>query len=242
MGIRDSPLRFFVGGVPPRSVYVNHVVGLLEITNRVPDDRREQSQEWEICFIALIAYFEAFCKDLFACAVNIRPELLRVFRAAGRGTLVDAVDIVEQGDLSSVRIGSLLAERTELGTAKSINGAYKDLLKCTPFGKKETAKFERFLGVRNQLVHHGGIITSKFAGQHQQAIPAENMYFYSLVLNAGYFTDAYNLLMGVSGNMVRIARQRIEEFTLEMNLSLEPDQQKALEWLTEWEPPESAGA
>ena len=120
MGIRDSPLRFFIGGVPPRSVYVNHVVGLLEITNRIPEDRRERSQEWEICFIALVAYFEAFCKDLFACAVNIRPELLKAFRAAGRETMVDAVELVTQGDLASVRFGSLLAERIDFGTAKAI--------------------------------------------------------------------------------------------------------------------------
>lgn len=237
MSIPDSPLRFFIGGVPPRSVYVNHVVGLLDITNRVPDDRREQSQEWEICFIALIAYFEAFCKDLFACAVNIRPELLRAFRAAGRETLVDAVDIVAQGDLSPVRLGSLLVERIDLGTAKTINGAYMALLKCTPFGKTDAAAFDRLLAVRNQLVHHGGIITSRFAGQHRQTIDPENVYFYSIVLNAGYFSEAYNLLMGVSGNMVRIARQRIEKLIRETSLLSTPDQQQALEWLTEWEPP-----
>lgn len=237
MGIRDSPLRFFVGAVPPRSVYTNHAVGLLEITNRIPEDRRERSQEWEVCFIALIAYFEAFCKDLFACAVNIRPELLKAFRAAGNVTLVDAVDIVTHGDLSPVRLGSLLAERIDLGTARTINGAYVALLKCTPFGRRDAAAFDQLLGVRNQLVHHGGIVTNRFAGQHGQTIDPKNVYFYSIVLNAAYFSEAYNLLMGVSANMVRIARQRIEELTRDMNLATTPDQQQALEWLTQWEPP-----
>ena len=30
----------------------------------------------ELCLIGLAAYFEAFCKDLFAALVNIYPELL----------------------------------------------------------------------------------------------------------------------------------------------------------------------
>jgi hypothetical protein len=237
MTLRESPLRYFVGGVPPRTVYANHVVRLLEISNRIPPEARDRSQEWEVCFIALIAYFEAFCKDLFACVVNIRPELLNRLREAGRDTAIDAADLVAQGEFSSFRVGSLLAERIDLGTAKKVNATYSALLNFAPFGKKDSADFDRFLSVRNQLVHHGGIVTSRFARQSERQVAAENVYMHSLVLTARFFGDAYNLFMKVSGQMVQLAKRRIEEFAAEQHLSVSPDQQQAVEWLINWELP-----
>ncbi len=223
-----------MGGVPPRTIYVNNVVGLLEISNRIPSDARRPSQEWGICFIALIAYFEAFCKDLFAAAVNIRPELLRSFREAGQNTVVDAVDLTDQGALASLRLGSLLAERIDLGSPAKINSVYQALVRCTPFGKKEAAQFAQFLALRNQLVHHGGIVTSKFARQAKRLVNPENIYFHSIVMDARVFSDAYNLFMIVSGTMVSRARKRIEEMTSELSLSVDSDRQKPTsQWHTD---------
>ena len=233
MPLADSPLRFFVGAVAPGQVYINHVIGLLEITNHLPAGRQARSQEWEITFIALVAYFEAFCKDQFAALVNIRPELLRNFRADGRDTMVDAADLIEQGALASCRVGSLLAERLPMGTAHEINGAYSALLNLAPFSKKQAKEFDRLLRVRNQLVHHGGVITSKFARQHDEAVPPENRYFYSLVLSAAFFGEAYNFFMEVAGTIVRQSGAKLRKFIEENNLECSPDQLSAIEYLIE---------
>jgi len=66
---------------------------------------------------------------------------------------------------SKHRIGSILSEHYDWGSAHSVNSLFCDLLKVSPFSKDEAKKYGEFLSDRNLLVHHGGVYTFKYAGQ-----------------------------------------------------------------------------
>ena len=137
----------------------------------------------ELCVIGLAAYFEAFCKNEFAAVINICPGILSAFTAkrecnvSGRGLLYIL-------SAPRCRLGSLVAEQYDFGSAKSINGLFRDMLNIAPFSKREAKKYAEFLSDRNLLVHHGGVYPLKYA---EQKLASKKMgrlvHFESLVVN-----------------------------------------------------------
>jgi len=156
-------LEYFVAGVPPFQLFKLYVEDLEKLlkksTGEPPLDHLA-----EICLIGLAAYCEAFFKDLFAAMINICPQLLEgfVLRRDCTFTLAEVLHLVEG---SKHRIGSVLSEHYDWGSAQSVNGLFFDLLKVSPFSKDEAKKYAEFLRDRNLLVHHGGVYTFKYAGQ-----------------------------------------------------------------------------
>jgi hypothetical protein len=116
----------------------------------------------ELCVIGLSAYFEAFCKDQFSAIVNITPQTLSAFSDA-RECRIPVKHLVHALPDISNRLGFVVAEEYDFGSAKLINGLFYDLLKITPFSKVEMASYSEFLNDRNLLVHHGGVYTLKYA-------------------------------------------------------------------------------
>jgi hypothetical protein len=86
--------------------------------------------------------------------MNTRPEL-----AIGLKDL-----FLLDFDISG-KIGFLIAEQFDFGTAKIINNLFRDLLLITPFSKEDIEQYNELLSQRNLLVHHGGVFTMKYTKQ-----------------------------------------------------------------------------
>src|SRR5437870_3999187 len=66
-------LEYFSGGVPSGEYFRLTLEDLKSISDSDDNDQRGVNRLQELCFIGLISYFEAFCKDHFAALVNIEP-------------------------------------------------------------------------------------------------------------------------------------------------------------------------
>jgi hypothetical protein len=162
----------FLAGVPARALFGFQVSSLRNLASRpYKKDLLTNSQIPELCFIALLAYFEAFCKGQFAAAINICPEILQRFikRRNGVSLALESVLAVMNGVGAQSKLGYLLAEHYDFGSAKAINALYRDLLEVTPFSAKEARKYEEFLRDRNLLVHHNAIYTVQYVAQQVRA-------------------------------------------------------------------------
>lgn len=113
----------------------------------------------QVASIGLLAYFEAFCKHQFAAIVNLFPSLIPSFATKRGEPKVDFSTIVSFNGEFEKNIGFALAEQYDFGTAKSINGLFRDLLLVTPFDRDEETKFNDVVYKRNLLVHHAGYYT-----------------------------------------------------------------------------------
>jgi hypothetical protein len=148
-----NSLDFFHGGVPPYKVFR---LSYDELSRLMASSRVDEGMNTaaEVCLIGLAAYFEAFCRDQFAAIMNICPETLAHFAekrpdaSLSLGLLASFMKNVD------FRIGSLISEQYDFGSAKTINGLFQDLLNVTPFSKDEMAEYNNFLNDRNLLVHH----------------------------------------------------------------------------------------
>lgn len=161
---RVLALEYFVAGLPPLLFFEHNLDELDGILGKQHLGHAPLDALSALGLIGLAAYFEAFCKDLFAALVNICPELLEQsarFRDCAF-TLAEVLHLIEG---SQHRIGSILSEHYDWGSAHSVNGLFCDLLKVSPFSKDEAKKYGEFLSDRNLLVHHGGVYTFKYAGQ-----------------------------------------------------------------------------
>jgi hypothetical protein len=94
-------LDVFVTGVPAGATFNDNTDALLHIV-------RQLDLATHVCYIGLIAYFEAFCKDHFASLVNICPELLVQFKQKGHDVGIDATDLLSLASLSQHQIGFLI--------------------------------------------------------------------------------------------------------------------------------------
>jgi hypothetical protein len=161
---RVLALEYFVAGLPPLLFFEHNLDELDGILGKHHLGDAPLDALSALGLIGLAAYFEAFCKDLFAALVNICPELLDQsarFRDCAF-TLAEVRHLIEG---SQHRTGSILSEHYDWGSAHSVNGLFCDLLRVSPFSKDEAKRYGEFLGDRNLLVHHGGVYTFKYAGQ-----------------------------------------------------------------------------
>ena len=69
-------LDYFSGGVPAGVIFMLDIEKLRNIADTLEEKEGHLSTITEVCFIGLVAYFEAFCKNHFASLLNICPELI----------------------------------------------------------------------------------------------------------------------------------------------------------------------
>jgi len=62
-------------------------------------------------------------------------------------------------------VGFLLVENCDFGSAKEVNGLYRDLLGVTLFSRREMKIFAEFVSDWNLLVHYGGSYIFKRVGR-----------------------------------------------------------------------------
>lgn len=223
-----NALDFFVGGVPPYGYFELQVAGLKRLAKR---SRFSQglNQTAEVCVIALSAYFEAFCKAQFAAAINICPAVLRNFVEKRRDTTLDLRNVLDVLNEVENKLGNLLSEDYDFGSAKAINGLYCDLLGISPFSKDEMETYGQFLADRNLLVHHGGVYTFGYAAQRfTRRTAAELPHWDSLVVGARDHEQWANFLLKMGDKIAETSKKALEAYASLNRIALSVPQKRAI--------------
>lgn len=126
---------FFIGAVPPYALFRLWFDDLRILVSSSSEHHDLSNTTAEVCVIGLAAHFEAFCKNQFAGIINIWPYTLQRFCNARGNVSVEVRDILTIIEDVDYKLGSLLAERYDFGSAKLINGMFTDLLNVTPFSR-----------------------------------------------------------------------------------------------------------
>lgn len=224
-------LDYFAGGVPAGTIFFSQVQSLREAVRAQGEPAEISETVVEVCLIGLVGYFEAFVKDHFASLINICPSLLQNLKAKNRPLDVDALEIALD-PLSSSRLGFLVAERYDFGSARAINSLYGDLVARSLFSADEANRFARLLDDRNLLVHHGGIFTSRYAGQRFAQRDLGGRVFYdSLVVDSATFCDAADFLESIAEKATTSTRTALASFMTQRGIEPSSELQKAIDGL-----------
>ncbi len=163
----ELPARsYFHRGIPPWSLFMQSLTDLAMLIRSPLEPEDGPSTLRKLCLVGLVAYVEAFFKNEFAALINLYPDLLMAFSEKRGEVTLNVLDLINPHEDIQNKIGFLVSEKYDFGTARSINGLYKDLIGITPFSESEMKKYDRLLNDRNLLVHHGGIFTPKYRGRH----------------------------------------------------------------------------
>ena len=118
----DWELHYFAGGVPAATMFNIDLLSLQESMRQYEDGHPPPSplaRTPEICCIALTGFFEAFCKNNFASILNICPNLVKRL-VEQHQTIIDAKDLLQFGAYEPYKLGFLLAEHNDFGSARKI--------------------------------------------------------------------------------------------------------------------------
>lgn len=225
---------YFSGFVPPGPVFQIHLNDLRKIANTPSRRLSGANRAQELCFIGLVSYFEAFCKDHFACLINIEPSLLANLRHAGQDVSVDANRVLLFGAEVTKKMGFIVAEKYDFGTAQKINALYTALLKLAPFSKDEARRYAEVLNERNLLVHHGGTYTLTFleqAGVSQKEIK-KNAFVYSKTPNKKDTLAAIDFIDEIAQKMVKSSHEAISKYVQDNDIAYNDERKKALDYLS----------
>src|SRR5579864_5325591 len=226
-GVQDA-LNFFVGGVPPFGYLEIQIQGLSRLAGRSRSSYG-LNQTAEVCVIALSAYFEAFCKAQFAAVINICPAVLRNFVGRRKDTTLDLHNVLEVLNELENKLGNLLSEDYDFGSAKAINGLYCDLLGISPFSKDEMKTYSQFLADRNLLVHHGGIYTFGYAAQRFARRTAPGLpHWDSLVVGARDHEKWASFLLKMGNKIAESCKKALEAYASLNRIALSVPQKRAI--------------
>jgi hypothetical protein len=230
--VKMTNLDHFSGGVPAKVIFEMNVQELSKIIELCSTNESTKEKALEVCFIGLISYFEAFMKDHFASIINICPELLNDLKKNGQDTTINSADllILEHNHIN--KVGFLVAEKYDLGTANKINSVYMALLKVSPFSKSEKQKFDNLLNDRNLIVHHGGIYSLSYSQQnHHQEDVTNNAFMHSLVIDNNYFDEALKSINKLVVKTVLATHKKLSEYINENKINLTDEKQNAFDAL-----------
>jgi hypothetical protein len=183
-----------------------------------------------------VSYFEAFCKDHFASILNIEPRLLENLKRQGQDITIDSAQLLLFDQEWSCKLGFLIAEKYDFGTAQKINALYCGLLKISPFSKDEANFYEQFLRDRNLLVHHGGIYTSSYL-QQQKTTDSEvrnRAFSHSLVVTKDYFMDRLSFIGQISRKLLKASHSSLTNYLRENSIECTVERRKAIDSFLWW--------
>ena len=215
MGQPDGVLDYFTGGAPASTVFSFDLFALQEIMRQYEEEPTNypfvRERITELAFMGLTGYFEAFCKNHFASILNICPNLVE--RLMGRHqTSIDATVLLQFDAYEPYKLGFLLAEHYDFGSAHKINVLYRDLLQLTPFSQANKKQYDSILRDRNLLVHHGGIYTPKYLRQTSVKMPADRAVFlHSLRISVNAFTEIAGFLETITLAMTERTQKGLRE-------------------------------
>jgi len=230
-----NSLEYFSGGVPTGEFFR---ITLDDISNAIDRTSDGISRINEICFVGLIAYFEAFCKDHFASILNIEPTLLEILRQKGQDTRIDPARLLVLRDKWNFNLGFIVVENYDFGTAQKINALYTALLKITPFSKKEANFYDNILSDRNLLVHHGGTFTLSYIEQYNTSSDVikhlTRPFLDSIVINTEYFDKRLNFIKAVTKKILKSTHMALESYIADRRIYCSPERKKAIHMLLWW--------
>lgn len=231
----SGSLDYFVGGVPAGAIFQLNINSLSELMKQTNDSRIDR-WAFEIYFIALISYFEAFCKDHFASLLNICPTLVDNLKQNGQNVTIGADDIVIHGSEIVRKLGFILVEKYDFGDARKINSLYIALLSITPFSKEEKKKYDNILADRNLIVHHGGAYTRKYVEQRfNKGLIDKRIYMDSLVISETKFEKALSTLKNISVKLINSSKKALEEHLKSLGISHDDKLKEAVNFLNWWD-------
>jgi hypothetical protein len=224
------------GGVPISIGLKGSLDDLRTIAANAPTEKGINRQ-LELCLVGLVSYFEAFCKDLFAFAINRFPCLLHRLDGAKLDLSIDASLALELGDQIRDKVGFIIAERIDFGTPSSINHHYHSLLKISPFSKDEMRTYADILRDRHVLVHHGGACTfwyvRQFVGEGRRDL--SDAHWHSVVVDLSGYREKHAFVEGIARKMLIAAHRSLSDYA-EREYKIQAD--GAIESLLWWEPEE----
>jgi hypothetical protein len=202
---------------------------------RIAPKKKGIDRASEILFVGLISYFEGFLKEVFASAINIDNTLLNNLGENGQDVSIDSRRLMVYGENVYKKLGFVVSEKFDFGTAKKINSLYLALLKVSPFSKDAVKLFDKLLTDRNLVVHHGSNYTLSYLEQ-TKAASIENAYWNCLIVDQAYFCNAFKFIEETSNNLVNSVSTALHSrFTVE-DLHPTPVQIEATDALAEWGP------
>lgn len=228
-------LDFFNGGVPAGTIFEGVLDDLRKLNPPNPSEGGIDRLA-EISFVGAVSYFEAFCKDHFASAINIYPGLLFHLARAKVDLSIDALKMIEFAGPASQQIGFLVAEKFDFGTASKINQLYFSLFGITPLSKEEMIRFSDYLRDRNLLVHHGGVYTSDYIRQSLGKISGERStaFMYSKVIRKKELFELFDFLQLIAAKIIAASHAALKTITAKEKVKLRGERKKALEYFSWW--------
>jgi len=228
-------LDYFVGGVPASAIFKMSFDDLKLLADSADNIEYITDTVYEVCLIGLVSYTEAFFKNHFASLINIHNPLIIDFSKKHGDVIISALDIINLKGEMSVNYGCLISEQYDFGPAKTINGLFMDLIGITPFSKDEQIRYSRLLDDRNLLVHHGGIVTTKYSRQRmkRQSV-AGRVFLDSLVIKKNDFLEWYDFVYSIVRKTAKESKKSLISILENSSFAVSDEQRKALDAL-DWE-------
>jgi hypothetical protein len=223
---------YFTGKISPFLLFEMEFHSLFYVVENHKNDRfyPELNPASQVATIGLLAYFEAFCKHQFAAIVNLFPNLISQFAAKRGEPKIEFSSVVTFKSEIEKNIGFILAEQYDFGTAKSINGLFRDLLSITPFSKKESETFSEILFKRNLLVHHAGYYTLQYLKDKTITEEAKVKVFKEAVkITTEDYGEVSDFLFEMAMKITRETVKALKSNPEFQSLSLENERAKAIE-------------
>lgn len=197
------PLEYMEGGVPPLDIFTLDCEALLKAQEDCvlgeEDGEIYTDARPSISLIALQAFTEGFFKSTFAAIGNMCPTALENFASKRPENIIPLGDLLLVKEKVSTRLGSLVAEGLDFGAPKKINGLFRDLIEITPFSAEAAKRFGKLLAIRNQIVHHGGMITARyFRQQHNAELIPDDIHWDSVDITPQYVSEEVDFLKEIA--------------------------------------------
>ena len=141
------------------------------------------------------------------------------------------------GEQLAAKMDFILAEKYDFGTAQKINALFVALLKLTPFGKAEAAKYAELLSDRNLLVHHGGTFTLSYLEQAKLTHPElkTNAFFNSQIKAKQDVIGAIDFLTEIAKKLLKSSHDALSKYLVENQIQYSGERGKALHFLVWWD-------
>ena len=220
----------FSGGVPPLAFTEIKFQDVLSVARQSQSTDGELDFTCELCLIGLASYFEAFCKDCFAAIINICPEIAETF-ASRRETTIAVTDLLDVKTNTAEKLGFLIAEKLDFGTAKAINSLYGDLLKVSPFSTDEMKRYSKFIDDRNLIVHHGSVVTLRYEKSPSGTKYRDRVHQDSIVINKRDVVGWARFLFTIAKKIAKSSKEGITQFAAKRDISLDRVRKEAIDVL-----------
>lgn len=226
-----NPFHYFVSGLPPGPLFKINFDDLEELVAK-SEETELMNPTIEVCLIGLVAHFEAFCKNMFAALINICPNLLYNFLSRRPEISLNPRDLLEFKSFSINRIGFLLSDKFDFGSAKAINNIFNDLIFVSPFSSDDIKKYNHLLNDRNLLVHHAGIYTLRYHRANSITKTLKKRAFYdSIIINKKHYKEWSKFIEQIVIKIIESAYSKLGDFIKNNKIKMVKDNKKAFDLL-----------